>query len=74
VKELIIELCEGNPGALSVCVSLLKTFGTEPLKELKFLNIRGGAIWDLYKDECGEQILDTAVTLHRQYVNAVSRN
>jgi hypothetical protein len=55
-QNLIISLCEGNPGAVRVCADLWKQAGNEPLEKLKAKGIRSHKIWELFKDQCGEDL------------------
>lgn len=61
----ITKLAEGNPGALRVCIDILK-YGTEvdpqgmafgTLLCIDSLHIYGSRIWLLYKDICGENLV-----------------
>lgn len=67
LMDNIMAMAEGNPGALKVCVSLLKRgknidpddlfegFGT--LMALDTLGIYSYRIWMLYSDVCGEDLV-----------------
>jgi hypothetical protein len=58
-KDLIILMSEGNPGALTVLMSMLQkdeTTGFASLLHLDDMNIRGTQIWVGYKDYCGEDM------------------
>jgi hypothetical protein len=66
-RELVAEMSEGNPGALSVLVRLLKERpldGPFVILHMDDMNIRGTQIWLAYKDHCGQDInaLADAVT------------
>jgi hypothetical protein len=50
--QLITEMSEGNPGALSVLVEL----DLDLILDLDDMNIRGPQIWVGYKDHCGKSI------------------
>lgn len=58
-KDIIIGMCEGNPGGLRVSMQI---FGSDPvhglmrLLDLDDMNIRGARIWIGYKDHCGEDL------------------
>jgi hypothetical protein len=65
MMDVVIKLSEGNPGALSVCMQILKDSTTDPdnalgglgvLLSLDTLEIYGSHIWLLYKDICGENL------------------
>jgi hypothetical protein len=55
IKEVIIQMCEGNPGALNVLSQLAFT-EPELIAILDDMNIRGPQIWLGYKDHCGQQL------------------
>jgi len=72
-RDIVTKLAEGNPGATRVCCELL-TFGGEidpdsalgglgALLELDSQGIYGPRIWMLYKDVCGESLLQTVAAL-----------
>ena len=54
--DLLVELAEGNPGALTVCCMLMENKFDLGLHILEAMNLRGPDIWCLYKDECGEDM------------------
>lgn len=68
-----MKICEGNPGAMSVCVELFKNGdkidpdaalgGLSCLLSLDTHSIYGSHIWMLYKDVCGENITKTIAVL-----------
>ncbi len=53
-KEIMIELGEGNPGALSVLMQSFTFLGVVDFEsfgqKLKDKNLRGSRIWESYKD------------------------
>ena len=53
LKEIVAQLSEGNPGAITV---LMKVAMARPdlLLYMHEHGPRGSDIWVLYKDECGE--------------------
>lgn len=61
VQDLMIELSEGNPGALTVLIQMVQEAqALDTMSSLMFLfaymkanGIVGPEIWILYKDECG---------------------
>ena len=67
--DMFVKLSEGNPGALSVCVQILKKNaqidpdalggGMFTLLGLDDLGIYGSRIWMLYKDVCGTDLINT---------------
>jgi hypothetical protein len=53
----ITRMCEGNPGAATVCAELLSQFNfQEYFEQLKNYNITGWKIWAAYKDVCRRDI------------------
>ena len=66
-KTIMIKMCEGNPGALTVLIDILKKNptidpddamgGFGPLITLDVAGIYGPSIWVLYKDTCGEDLV-----------------
>lgn len=64
MRELIIQLCKGNPGALNVLMGLAQySDGLILLTVLRIKNITGSKIWELYKDRFHENLNDLAVYL-----------
>lgn len=65
-QSAIMKMCEGNPGALTVCVQILKEAeridpdaimgGIGAILSLDTLGLYGSRIWMLYKDVCEEDI------------------
>lgn len=66
-QQIIIKMCEGNPGGLNVLISLLREssnidpddalapYGT--VLALDAMGIYGSKIWILFKDVCGGNIV-----------------
>lgn len=56
--DLIMQMSEGNPGALSVIVQLLKEgpMGLMDILNLDDMGMRGSQIWCGYKDHCKQDI------------------
>ncbi len=73
VLDALVAMCDGNPGALSVCTQLLKEgeaidpqafmggFGT--IMFLDTCRIYGPRIWMLYKDVCKQDLRKTCAVL-----------
>jgi hypothetical protein len=67
--DVVMKMSEGNPGAISVLMQLMKEVptidpanvlgGLGPILEMDTLGIYGSRIWILYKDVCGEDIAKT---------------
>jgi hypothetical protein len=57
-SDAIVAMCDGNPGALSVCVQLMKEgpHGFFRVLYLDSLGIYGPRIWRLYKDVCRQDL------------------
>ena len=81
--DVVTKLSEGNPGALSVCINLLKNTsnhdpdaimgGTGSLLMLDTLNIYGSRIWMFYKDFCREEIGTMILMLRAFQLGFVTR-
>lgn len=57
LEDVILEMCEGNPGGLNVMMSMMHQLGTmDAVRNILLLDdmdIRGSQIWVAYKDHCG---------------------
>ncbi len=56
LQDLIVDLAEGNPGALSVLIDIVKRGRADLLLVLRDHEIRGSQIWTTFKDENGEDL------------------
>lgn len=66
ISEVILTMCDGNPGALTVCVQSMKhgdaidpdgaMGGLFYILRLDDMGIYGSRIWMLYKDVCQQDI------------------
>lgn len=56
VKLIIQDLGKGVPGALVVLCAGYASYGAEFISRVQESNLEGEAIWNRYKDECGEDI------------------
>lgn len=58
IQDMVISMVEGNPGALRVCMDLIKVSPLGPLTlgHLDDMGIYGSDIWVCYKDICKEDI------------------
>lgn len=57
VRDKIIDLSQGNPGALTVLIQLFEQYGGEPIRWAEAVEgFRGPEIWLLFKDENGQDI------------------
>lgn len=52
----VIRLAEGNPGAITALLELIKNHSITPLYQLDKMNIRGYKIWLGYKDYCKQDV------------------
>jgi hypothetical protein len=56
-KDVIVKMADGNPGALRLCMDLMKdALGPIYLLHLDDMDIRGCAIWIGYKDYCKQDL------------------
>lgn len=72
-KTAVFKLCEGNPGALNVLMQLVMSYekidpdsvfgNLSGLLSLDTYGIYGPRIWMLYKDVCGESIINMIAVL-----------
>ena len=55
LKSVITQLSHGNVGAADVLTNILKQRrdGFNRVLDIDILGLRGGRIWELYKDHCG---------------------
>lgn len=84
LKDAIIKIGEGNPGALTVCMSLSSMTptvdpdsGLGPWTYILFLdslNIYGPRIWMLFKDVCAENIVTTIAILRATQLGFIARD
>ncbi len=66
IMDVMQKMCEGNPGALTVCVNILKNGeqidpdgamgGLGALLLLDTLGVYGSKIWMLFKDVCDSDV------------------
>ena len=60
VRDMIVTMAEGNPGAITVLMEILKSdkdTGVFNILHMDDMNIRGTQIWIGYKDFCKQDIL-----------------
>jgi len=62
-RQRIVEMVQGNPGALNVLVGLMNAGHFGPIGIVDREGIRGSDIWLLYKDCNGQDIARTAAAL-----------
>ena len=82
VQDVVIKLSEGNPGALRVCMDIIEKGGSiDPdvfmegaglLLLLDSLSLYGSKIWMLYKDVCGENLVNTVAMLRAWQLGYIS--
>lgn len=83
LMDSIVEMCEGNPGALRVLMGIMKNTetidpdnalgGLGTVLMLDTFGIYGSRIWMLYKDVCGESIANTIGVLRAVQLGLVSQ-
>jgi hypothetical protein len=59
IQDMMVEMSGGNPGALRVCMDLLKSDPVDGLirvLDLDDMNIHESHIWLAYKDVCDEDL------------------
>ena len=66
IQDVLVKMSEGNPGALTVCLEILKhgekidpdnaMGGLGAILSLDTLQLYGAKIWMLYKDVCGKEL------------------
>lgn len=66
-EKLILDVCDGNPGALRIATEIYRTLGViyseMVLQKAISLGYVGSELWILYKDECNENLAETAAQL-----------
>jgi hypothetical protein len=58
IKELVVEMCEGNYGAINVLMMLVANGRPEMVVTLNEMEIRGSQIWVAYKDHCRQNLFE----------------
>lgn len=84
MMDIMVKLSEGNPGALHVCMRLLKegaaidplafAGGLSNLLSLDTNGIYGSRIWVLYKDICGENLANMVALLRAHQLGMVRKS
>jgi hypothetical protein len=64
----LLKLVDGNPGAITVCMDIIKLEekidpGSSHLINLEIFKICGSRIWMLYKDVCNQDLIKMLATL-----------
>jgi hypothetical protein len=82
MQDVIVNMSEGNPGAITVMIQMIKTAPKidpqsalgplGPLLNLDTLNIWGSRIWMFYKDVCNEDISKTIGILRGWQLGIIS--
>lgn len=81
MNELILKIVQGNPGALTVCIEMMKNGeridpdAAHPILSifhLDALGLRGPSVWVLYKDVCGQNIARTLLMLRANQLGFLS--
>lgn len=73
MMDVMTKMSEGNPGALTVCMNILKNGeridpdgamgGLGPILSLDTLNLYGSKIWMLFKDVCESDLAQMLAVL-----------
>lgn len=82
MPEILAKISDGNPGALNVCVRLLKD-GAEidpddalgplgAILQLDSIGIYGSRVWMLYKDVCGQRLPEMVALLRATQLGFLS--
>lgn len=84
LQDAIAKMVEGNVGAVTVCAELVKKEAKidpdaalapiDSLLALDDLGIYGSKIWMLYKDVCGEDIVNTRAVLRARQLGILSED
>jgi len=84
VFDVLKKVSEGNPGALNVCMRLIREGeyidpdnimgGIGIVLSLDGMEIYGSRIWMLYKDVCKEDLVDMVAELRSRQLGFVSDN
>lgn len=82
LRQTVIDMCAGNPGAINVLMQIIQTSDSVdpdnvlgplgPLSVLDELNVYGTEIWVLYKDVCGESLTTTLAVLRGYQLGLLS--
>jgi hypothetical protein len=82
VIDILQELCEGNPGAITACMELMAASpkvdpqawakDLQPLLQLDELKIYGSDIWLLYKDLCGQDSTKVLTLFRAQQLGMIT--
>lgn len=83
-QDIMFKMSEGNPGALTVCLEIMKygeridpdnaigALGT--LLSIDTANIYGPRIWMLYKDVCRENLSATIAIIRAYQLGLITRS
>lgn len=82
--ELIANLAQGNPGAVTVIMKILTdgiridpydyAGGFGSVLYMDSMNIRGPKVWMLYKDVCNENIVKTMAMIRATQLKIISKD
>jgi len=82
-RDMLLEMCEGNPGCINVLMSMLTQGdqidpdaalgGLHNLLSLDTLEVYGSRVWMLYKDVCGQDLVKTVGVLRGWQLGFVKR-
>lgn len=64
LRDNIIDISKGNPGALTVLIDLVKLYGEEAVEFVAQIDgLTGSELWLLYKDVCKQDTQATYQTI-----------
>jgi hypothetical protein len=59
IKDRILNIAQGNPGALRVLVDMAQQGANDALLDLERAGVHGGQVWLIFKDGCGQDLAAT---------------
>jgi hypothetical protein len=81
VKDIVVEMSEGNPGAINVMMSMIEKLGittaTLDILRMEDMNIRGSQIWVGYKDFAGgdmEKFVGALRDRNKEMISLINEN
>jgi|SRR5208337_730700 len=82
LQSALVEMCEGNPGGLTVLIELVKQVpridpgafmgGLLYILRLDDLGLYGSHIWMLFKDVCGQEVAGVVTLLRANQLGHLS--
>lgn len=62
-KEIILNMSEGNPGAMTACIELIRSGDIESLLDCDMLGLYGSELYMLWSDCCDRDLVKMAKVL-----------